>query len=161
MYSTTKNKQCKLVILFMLSAKWVIVLLYHGVNKLDFNDIWWYSMCTSPTLNWIFTVITHWYNRSWVNMSLHSNTLSWIPTNQFLLLILNAAYFAVFSLTCVRFDPTIYYTQVEHPTHYTKCTTDAVSCTLKSIRVIYLAPVRSDVLVVYYIISLFFLAGQR
>ena len=44
-------------------------------------------LCTS----WIFVVLTHWNNNSWVDMSLHSDTLFWLRVIQPLLLLLNAA----------------------------------------------------------------------
>jgi len=35
-----------------------------------------------------FIVLAHWNNSSWVDMSLHSDTLSWFPANQSFLFLL-------------------------------------------------------------------------
>jgi hypothetical protein len=48
----------------------------------------------TKTLWFIFIVLAQWNNRPWVDMSLHSDTLSWFWANQFLLLLLNAVCFA-------------------------------------------------------------------
>jgi len=34
----------------------------------------------SNTLNWIFIVLVHWNNSPQVDMSLHSDTFSWLPS---------------------------------------------------------------------------------
>ena len=65
-------------------------------------------------------------------MSLHSDTLFWFRTNQYLLFLLNAAFLAekqhtpilVFGLTRPGLEPTIYRTRGEHVNHYD---TDAVN----------------------------------
>ena len=69
--------------------------LYHGENKLHFDIYTWthYPDPSQPvyvTLSWIFTVLGHWSNSWRVDMSLHSDTLSWFLANQSLL-HLNAA----------------------------------------------------------------------
>jgi hypothetical protein len=69
--------------------------LYHGENKLIFNEMmmrsaWYYT----NTISWIFMVLVHWNKSPRVDMSLHTNTLSWFWANQYLLLLLNAACFA-------------------------------------------------------------------
>ena len=59
---------------------------YHGKNKLIFN-----KMMMRSTLRWIFIVIAHWNNSSWIDMSPHSDTLSWFWVKQSLLFLHNAA----------------------------------------------------------------------
>jgi len=39
-------------------------------------------------LSWIFIVLAHWNNSHWVDMSLHSDTLSWFWINQYLFFLL-------------------------------------------------------------------------
>ena len=51
-------------------------------------------LCTRPTRlqrSWIFVVLTNWNTNSWVDMSLLSDTLSWLRAVQSFLLLLNAA----------------------------------------------------------------------
>ena len=83
-------------------------------------------------LSWIFIVLAHWNNSPWIDMSPHSDTLSWFRANQSLLFLLDAAYgeatnsnSIVFGLTRLGLEPTIYRTQDQHANHYT---TDAVLC---------------------------------
>jgi hypothetical protein len=46
------------------------------------------------TLNWVSTVLAHWNNSPWVEMSLHLDTLSTLfPANQSLHLLLNYTFF--------------------------------------------------------------------
>ena len=59
---------------------------YHGKNKLIFNE-----MMIRSTFSWIFIVIAHWNNSSWIDMSPHSDTLSWFRANTSLLFLLNVA----------------------------------------------------------------------
>jgi hypothetical protein len=50
------------------------------------------SLCTWPTqLVKTFIVLVHWNNSPQVDMSVHTDTLSWLRANQFLFLLLNAA----------------------------------------------------------------------
>ena len=67
--------------------------LYHGENKLIFNEmmIMMSTLYKTNMLSWIFLVLTHWNNSPRVDMSLHSDTLSWFRANQYLLFLLNAA----------------------------------------------------------------------
>ena len=65
---------------------------HHGENKLIFNEMmmisaWYYT----NILSWIFIVLAHWNNSPRIDMSLHSDTLSWFRSNQSLLFLLNAA----------------------------------------------------------------------
>jgi hypothetical protein len=67
----------------LLSA--AIFQLYHGTNKLMFNGMMMRSaLYYTNMLNWIFTVLTYWNNRLWVDMSPHSDTLSQFKANQYL-----------------------------------------------------------------------------
>ena len=53
---------------------------------------WWGSaLYLTNTLCWIFIVLAHWINSLWIDMSLHSDTLSWFRANQSLLFLLNDA----------------------------------------------------------------------
>ena len=96
---------------------------------------WWGSPCTRPTrLIWFVVALAHWNNSPCINMSHHSDTLSWFLANQSLLFILNDAClatntnFTVFVLTQPEFETTIYHTRGEHTNHYT---TDAVARNIK------------------------------
>ena len=60
--------------------------LYHGKNKLIFN-----KMMMRSTLSWIFIVISHWNNSSWIDMSPHLDTLSWFWVKQSSLFLFNVA----------------------------------------------------------------------
>ena len=66
----------------LFNANSAIFQLYHGENKLSVNEM----MMTSAlyTLNWIFVKLAHWNNNPQVDMSVHSNTLSWFRANQYL-----------------------------------------------------------------------------
>ena len=55
------------------------------------NEQFFSYIMARPTGCWIFVVLAHWNNSQGVDMSLHSNTLSWIRANQSLLFLLNAA----------------------------------------------------------------------
>jgi len=51
-------------------------------------------LCTRPTrLLGIFRVLVHWNNSPRIDISRHSDTLSWFRANQSLLLLLNSACF--------------------------------------------------------------------
>ena len=60
--------------------------------------LWWYwcFLCTRPRrlVGLIFIVLVHWKNSPWIDMSFHSDTLSWLRANQYLLFLLNAAWLA-------------------------------------------------------------------
>ena len=65
------------------------------------------------TLNWIFIVTAHWINSQRIDMLLHSDTLSWFRTNQYIpscyVLSREAAnILIVFCLTLPGDEPTIY-----------------------------------------------------
>jgi hypothetical protein len=85
---------------------------------------WWGPLCSRPT---------HWNNSPRIDMSLHSNTLSWFRANQSLLFLLNAAclaeqqhipIFLFFGLTRPGLEPTVYRTRGEHANLYS---TDAIT----------------------------------
>jgi hypothetical protein len=64
--------------------------LYHGENKLIFNDdVVRFVLDQHAELD--FIVPAHWNNNPRINMPLHSDTLFWFRANQSLLLLLNAA----------------------------------------------------------------------
>jgi len=73
-------------------------------------------------LSWIFIVLGHWNNSLWVDISLHSDTLSRSQATQSLIFLLNATCLAekqqitilmAFSLTWLELEPTIYHTRGE------------------------------------------------
>jgi hypothetical protein len=53
--------------------------------------LWICLLCTKLTLSWTFIVLAHWNNSPHIDVSLHSDTLSWFKANQSLLFLLNAA----------------------------------------------------------------------
>ena len=65
---------------------------------------------------WIFVVLAHW-NTLWVDMSLHSDTISWFRANKSLLLLPNATC-SVEKLQIL--EPGIYHSQDEHANNYTR-----------------------------------------
>jgi hypothetical protein len=70
----------------LLSANSAIFQLHHDENKLIFNEM------MTNTLSWIlFIVLAHWNNSSQIDMSSHSDTLSWFIADQSLPFLLNAA----------------------------------------------------------------------
>jgi len=76
----------------LFNANSAIFQLYHGENKLIFNErmmmmaaLFWTNM-----LSWIFIVLAHWKNNLQVDMSLHSDTLFWFRAKPSLLFLLNA-----------------------------------------------------------------------
>ena len=92
------NMDSTLVILVV--SEWLLFIanssmfqLYHGENKLIFNEMMTRSTLfqTNNMLSWNFIVLAHWSNSPRVDMSPHSDTLSWFRANQSLLLLLNAA----------------------------------------------------------------------
>jgi hypothetical protein len=79
----------------------------------------WCPLCTWPTqLVETFIVLVHWNNSLHVDMSVHTDTLSWLRANQFLFLLLNAAFLdekqqilILYSgMTVLRLEPMIYRT---------------------------------------------------
>ena len=80
---------------------------------------------TKYKLDLVFSVLEHWNNNPWVDVSLNSETFR---ANQSLFLLLNAKEaannnFIVFDLTRSVLEPTIYSNRVKHVNQYT---TDAV-----------------------------------
>jgi len=59
-------------------------------------------LCLELYCSWIFIVLAHWNNSHRVDMSSHSDTLSWFRANQSLLFLLNAAYLVEKQLDYVR-----------------------------------------------------------
>jgi hypothetical protein len=75
----------------LINANSAIFLLYHGENKLIFNEMMTRSaLYYTNTLSWIFIVLDNWNNSPRIDMSLHSDTLSRFRANQSLLFLLNA-----------------------------------------------------------------------
>ena len=74
----------------LFNANSVILQLYHGENKL-ISMRWWCPLCTRPTLLSQIFFIVNWNNSPLIDMSPHSDTLSWFCANQSLLFLLNAA----------------------------------------------------------------------
>ena len=101
--------------------------LYHGENKLIFNEMMMSALYKTNTLSQICIVLAHWNNSPRVDMFPHSNTLSWLRANQSLLFFLNAvckseehnANFIIFGLTRSGLEPTISRTWGEYANHYT------------------------------------------
>ena len=66
--------------LLLFNANSVIFQLYYGVNKLIFNEMMMRSILyKTNTLSWIFIVLAH---SPQIDMSSHSDTLSWFWANQ-------------------------------------------------------------------------------
>jgi len=79
----------------LFNANSAIFQLYYGENKLIFNEMMMRSaFCYANTLSLIFIVLTHWNNSVWIDMSPHSDTLSWFRANQYLSFLLNIAWLA-------------------------------------------------------------------
>ena len=63
----------------LIVAKWAIFQLHHSENKFNFNEIMTMSaMYQTNTLSWICIELSHWNNSLYVDMSLLSDTLSWL-----------------------------------------------------------------------------------
>ena len=78
---------------------------------------WWGPLCTRPTLLAGFLlVLAHWSNISWIDMSPHSNTLSWFPANKSLLFLLNQRS-NIYQFYSLWFNPIR--ARGEHANHYT------------------------------------------
>ena len=76
----------------LLNANSAIFQLFHGENKLIFNEMMMRSaLYSTNALSWIFIVLSHWNNSPRVDMSLHSDRLFWFRANRSLLFLLNAA----------------------------------------------------------------------
>jgi hypothetical protein len=66
----------------LLNANSAIFQLYHGENKLIFNEMVMRSaLYLTNMLSWIFIVLAHWNNSLQIDMSPHSDTLSWFRAN--------------------------------------------------------------------------------
>ena len=78
---------------FQLVSEWLlfyansaIFQLYHGNNKLIFNEMMmWSAFYYTNTLSWIFIVLAHWNNSPQINMSHHSDTIYPDQSSLFLL----------------------------------------------------------------------------
>jgi hypothetical protein len=114
----------------LFNANSAIFHLYHGETKLIYNEMMMrHALYQTNTLSWIFIVLAHWNNNPQIDMSSHSDTLSWFWAKQSLLFLLNAACLAekqqiqilVFGFTQSGLEPTIYlyHTRGEYTNHYT------------------------------------------
>jgi hypothetical protein len=64
-----------------------ILLLYHGENKLIFNEMMMRSaLYYTNMLSWIFIVLAHWNNSPWIDMSPLSDTLFVTPLGHIILI---------------------------------------------------------------------------
>ena len=77
-------------------------------EQVTFDAVILMFLCTRPTLDWIFIVVAYWINHPRVELSFHSDILSWFRSIQVLLFPLNAS--------CCELM--IYRTWVEHANHY-------------------------------------------
>jgi hypothetical protein len=103
----------------LFNANSAIFQLYHGENKLIFNEMMMRSaVYWNNTLSWIVLVLVDWNNFPRVDMSLHSDTLYWFRANQSLLFLLIDACLAKKQQTRPVLEPTIYHTRSEHANHY-------------------------------------------
>ena len=74
----------------LFNANSAICQLYHGENKLIFNEMMMRSaLYLINTHCWICIVLAHWNNNTRIDMSSHSDTLSCFHANQSLLSLLN------------------------------------------------------------------------
>jgi hypothetical protein len=75
----------------LFNANSAIFQLYHGENKLIFNEMMMRSaLFLTNKLSWIVIVLAHWNNSPGVDMSLHSDTLFCIRADQSVLFLFNA-----------------------------------------------------------------------
>ena len=75
---------------WLFNANSAIFQLYHGENKLIFNEMMMRSaLYLTNTLSWI--VLAHWNNSPQIDVSPHLDTLSWFRFNPSLLFLCNAA----------------------------------------------------------------------
>jgi hypothetical protein len=102
------------------------VQLYHGENKLMFNEMMMRSaLFYIGTQSWTFIVLAHWNNSPQVDISFHSGTVFWFRANQSFSLssyccVLRgeATTIIVFGLTGPGLEHTIYSTRGEYANHY-------------------------------------------
>jgi hypothetical protein len=79
----------------LFNANSAIFQLYHGENKLIFNEMMIRSaLFQTNKLSWICIALAHWNNSLRIDMSPYSDTLFWFWANQSLLLLLNAKWSA-------------------------------------------------------------------
>ena len=124
-FCLTPNKWVSEWLLF--SANAAIFQLYHGENRLIFNGMMHrFALYKTNTLSCIFIVLTHWNNSPWIDMSPHSDTLSWFRSNQYLFFLHNAACLAAkqqiaiwMSLVWSDRDSNPRFSRGEYSNHYT------------------------------------------
>ena len=96
---------------------------------------WWCpTLYQTNTLSWIFIVLAHRNNSPRIDMSLHSDTLSWLRANQSLFFLFNATCLVEKQYIPILYslvwrdrgsNLTIYRNRGNHANH---CTPDAVIC---------------------------------
>jgi hypothetical protein len=101
--------------LLLFNANSAIFQLYQDENKLILNEIMMRStLYYTNTLSCIFTVLAHWNNSPWIDMSFQAS--------QCLFFLLKAMCLAVMQHIPISLSlvwPTAYHTWVEHANHYT------------------------------------------
>ena len=113
----------------LFNTKWTIVQLYMARRSYTINEMMMITtLYSTNTLSLIFIVLTLWNNSPWVDMSLHSDTLSWFRANQTVFArppwccVLSGeatnTTFIVFGLTGPKLEPTIYRTRTHWPLHH-------------------------------------------
>jgi len=132
---TIKNK-CIVSEWLLFNANSAIFQLYHGENKLQFNEMMMRStLYKTNTLSWIFIVLllAHWNNSPQIYMSPHSDTVSRFRANQYLLFLLNGLcleekqQMPILVIGLTDRGSNLRSTTLEHASHYT---TDAVHYTV-------------------------------
>ena len=62
----------------LINVKWTICLLYHGDNKLHFDEmVMMYDLYYTNRLSWIIIVLAYWINNERIDMSLHLDTINY------------------------------------------------------------------------------------
>jgi hypothetical protein len=74
----------------LFSGNSAIFQVYHGENKLIFNEMMMRStLYKTNTRSWIFVVLAQWSTSLRIDRSPNSDTLTWFRSNQYLLFLLN------------------------------------------------------------------------
>ena len=111
----------------VLNAKWAIFQLYHGMNKLHFDQMMMSAFYKTNTPSWILIVQAHWNNSPGKDMLPHSWHIILIPSQPVFALSPSCCVLrgeatntdSVFGFTRLGLEPMIYLTWGEHPNHYT------------------------------------------
>ena len=81
MYNSVQTRLFRVSEWLLFNTKWAIVQIYHGRNKLYFIEMMMSALNYRPIHTFCFVVLAYWNNRPQVDMSLHSNTISWFWGN--------------------------------------------------------------------------------